>query len=136
MPDTLVTALLALTGPDRELDARIWCHAEGYEFIELSGVPAVNSLWSLWYRHGGKDWRKTDWPAYTGSLDAAKTLLPHNSYYGLSTHPADKHGPENAQAYVQGDAVVCRYVNGRTDIIALVIAALRAREAGDVHERG
>jgi hypothetical protein len=127
----------AATGPDRELDAAIYLLAnpkirlfKGDRPLKLKRVwPTTNGLDRVfWYEtvsgcSGGVD----DVP-YTGSLDAAMTLVPPGWEASLNTFA----NPAKASAYC---------INERNDIVrpakqylataalALTAAALRARAA-------
>ena len=59
----LATDIEALEGPDREMDARVWCALH----------PGFERRTGAWVRESGKHWQKA--PAYTASIDAALGLL-------------------------------------------------------------
>src|SRR5690606_20644606 len=57
LPD-LIARLEKATGPDRELDGRIWCAINGYEFVQWDGAGCVYRAKSIGHidaRHV-KDW--------------------------------------------------------------------------------
>lgn len=59
----LATDIEALEGPDREMDARVWCALH----------PGFERRDGAWVRESGKRWQKAS--AYTASVDAALGLL-------------------------------------------------------------
>lgn len=76
MPDietlrSLLVRVEAATGPDRELDGRIWAATAGVTILEWDGAGA---LWKD--EHGGLRHQRDDRiPAYTASIDAAVALV-------------------------------------------------------------
>lgn len=77
----LIERLETATGPDRELDAQIYCAKNGYGFIKFE----------RWNQHAGRLFysipgmkphcESEGFPLYTGSLDAARTLIPPGLYW-------------------------------------------------------
>jgi hypothetical protein len=74
---SLIARLQAATGPDRELDGRIWCALNGKRFkgvaISYDGVTT-----QVFYTEPPKRTERVAHkiPAFTGSIDAALTLVP------------------------------------------------------------
>jgi hypothetical protein len=107
----------ALTGPDREVDARIHV-PETRAFSDLTANNCggiVNLSW---------DCRRKGWgghiPAYTSSLDAAMLLLPAEpSSWGVLAFPQSEDGFKAFHGVFVGQAA--------TPALALTAAALRAR---------
>lgn len=99
MQSDLITRLEAATGPSRELDA---------EIVRLINPQAT---------------RLTRAPFYTGSLDAALTLVPEGRYVKMQINRRRT----TAWAWVEfddGETVACA-----DPALALCIAALKARSA-------
>lgn len=95
----------ALTGPDREVDAAIWC--------ELNGEMAVLTP-NLSY--------------YTASLDAAMTLVPEG--WGWSLYSAYEKYEDGLQPFRCALSAMPRQhigTNGNSAPLAVCAAALRAR---------
>lgn len=67
----LVERVEAATGPDRELDAQLWCLGEGVKFSHLSSQSEAIIFFRL-----GKNGtcREDGWPRYTASLDSSLAL--------------------------------------------------------------
>lgn len=81
------------SGPDRELECRIWCAIEGHTFYMLMAPGRSNSSWSFSYVVKGDQlptWRDPTIyvPRYTESFDAALALsrskFPEYCYLDLS----------------------------------------------------
>lgn len=116
---TLIERLEAATGPDRELDAEIYCEARGLVFEDECPV-----------RSSGKrviDFRPVS--HYTASIDAALTLVPeglswtcgknlHHGYFAVSLNTLNERGAPESVAWADADYPA----------IALCIAALKARQ--------
>ena len=75
MPDSdiqrLVERIEGATGPDRELDCRVWCAVGGNSVDHFEVACAVVPDLNQWMA-----------PRYTASLDAAMTLVPSEFYMG------------------------------------------------------
>ena len=96
----LIARLDAATGPDRELDGEIWREVSGWSEDDGSRLDGV------WFRRDPEDSVAFEQPpAYTGSLDAAVTLVRADGYWRVHSE--------------------C----WPTPAIAICIAALRATEA-------
>lgn len=112
--NALIARLEAAEGPSRELDARIQCHFEGFNYDRLIGGAEVIA-------------RDIDAPLYTVSIDIALTLVPDGMTYAVCGYSADagmaiaKVGPRDANA---ADIPWSRHP---VDAIALCIASLKAR---------
>ena len=119
--DELIAALEAATGPSRGLDAEIkvemfgersvWCGCTGECKVPPFICPAI--------------------PAYTASLDAALTLVPDGWGVSVSLSPPEHNCTQQATLH-RGNAPYFDSeeidVSAGTAIIALCIAALRARQ--------
>lgn len=113
----LIKRLEALTGPSREVDAEI-AKVTGWTSVpwEFAGTRGVT-----WYASGPEAYKEC--PHFTGSLDAALTLVPEtlkNTVLIQMSLPA-KAGFARDEKFT--------YLEGATAPIALCIAALKAREA-------
>lgn len=107
----LVERIEAASGPDRELDCRIWCAISGPTFDVAVAVVPDFSQWQA--------------PFYTASIDAAMTLVPE----GRSWELTKLESAGTAQAFIwnmkelgEGDGA-----EAKTPALALASAALRAR---------
>lgn len=92
------------SGPDRELDALLWCWDRGVEFIKISdgsvaygdlclphehgfGWPNKVTRGALVFRHAEPQYRAnqtqcfTNWTPYTASLDAVLALAARHGFY-------------------------------------------------------
>jgi hypothetical protein len=120
----LIAALRAATGPGRELDARI---------AVLEGAEIHDGDWMLVTSFDGRPKSAVvPVPDYTGSIDAALTLVPEGLQWGVNTHPPDElFNPGGAQAFVSDmvmtEGGVYAHSDAATPALALVIAALEAR---------
>lgn len=125
---SLIEALRQATEGGRELDARILCAKQGYQFVEYHPMLRAE------FRVDGVGHNvvayENEIPRYTTSLDAALTLVPEGCYpTDLCWGPAK----ESASAYLAWPAKpYAKQVSGHgaTDALALCIAALRARQGG------
>lgn len=106
MENDLITRLERADGPDRELDAAIWCAMRGADFDLYSQVvPNFNEWQAL---------------RYTASIDAALTLVPE--------------GYDWAIFHTNGGLTIHAWCGDRIDhfgdtpALALCIAALRAQQ--------
>lgn len=132
----LIAALVATTEPDRELDARIWWLVERRKAETtywngaigkphpLSDLPPINGLgWFGVMRMA---------PAYTASLDAAKTVIRGDLLWFLgNSSDVWRNGSRVFRALVGTKERPLGEGESPIDAIALVIAALREREAED-----
>lgn len=129
----LIGRLEQTAGPDRELDAFIWCADRGVELARFDGIK-------VWYDEGKWKGRTitvaTMLPLYTASIDTALTLVPEGFAWGLREN-RDCSGVA-AHALAQVSRVVWGEKNEEhfyssfdsshpTSAIALCIAALKAR---------
>lgn len=122
----LIQRLEAAQGPDRELDARIYCVVEGLEFDRLA-FPDHNSHDEHSFCFFTKDGRRfTCWAnsACTRSVDAALTLLLE----GWLLHIWDRvDGTRDAVLWRDQKLAEGQHPTSRA--IALTIAALKSRLA-------
>lgn len=123
----LIERLERASGPDRELDGRIWCALNGYVFLEWDGAGCrFRAKNNGWIGHNNiKEW--------TASLDAALTLVPEGYRWLVGNAWKDKHGdcPAMASVVVAGD-YGGRPTSAATPALALCIAALKARSASEM----
>ncbi len=115
---TILDRLQALTGPDREVDALI--------YIRIGAKPPAEGAFYWTSPSGTIEHYAASIPHFTGSIDAAMTLVPEGYDFILSGIEGDysaEVGPESsvvahtAQDIIGGPA------------IALCIAAIKAEEA-------
>lgn len=118
----LIKRLEAATGPDRELDARIWCEVSGeiFDYFEDGFLNFRRKDGGFWIRPAGPD---TGIPAYTASIDAALTLVPEG-WRSTDVHQY------NDDFWHWSLWRVGKRVDGnhKTPAIAICIAALKVRE--------
>lgn len=107
----LIARLEAATGPDRELDAEIMLAV----YPALGLTMTANGNWL------SKSGIHTRVEAYTASIDAALSLVPEG--WAWCVHDVGIASLMQALCVVKASAA--------TPELALCIAALRAREAGD-----
>lgn len=128
----IIARLEAATGPDRELDRDI-CLLVG---------PYRSDLWEKHPDHSNllrtKDATANDWVVawnYTGSLDAALTLVPENHRWTISSEEFDGGGdPILPSAFVGlfgADYSPDQFNVAKTPAIALCIAIMKARSRTD-----
>lgn len=151
MHEELIAALEKATGPDRELDARIWCHLNGKKYIgHATPYGEREGLFvQVEYTKPPKRTRKvTNFPhvphalCVTASIDAALTLVPE----GWRSYSADfsvrgrarwvLEGPKTQWARDECDERCAGddwYAQGiaPTPALAIVIAAIKADVGGD-----
>lgn len=128
----LIVRLEKATGPDRRLDAMIYGQVHwpqgGWEVVDLHDGrhgPEGHSIGPVVMRVTVGDHRSfVGTLPYTGSIDAALSLLPKDPIYSDwaierddDLYRASTHAPHGQRNYSQG----------ATPAIALCIAALRAR---------
>lgn len=75
--DELIAKVEGASGPDRELDARLWCAVEGYRFdrIEVEAVPYSAATPAFVHFNGATSIRLSLINRMTASLDAALALV-------------------------------------------------------------
>jgi hypothetical protein len=96
----------ALTGPDREVDCRVWAAFNGGGFDTfVAVVPNFH------------DWRA---PYYTASIDAAMTLVPEGREWAIGLEDG------GAFAHVHRPSEYAGMVEASTPALALTAAALRS----------
>lgn len=121
MTPALLGRLRAATGSDRELDAEI-ARACGWTELVGTGLDRRGTQ--------GKPPGRIGWawvPAYTGSLDAAASLVPPNTGWIVRADPAGA----SARTWPHGaEAPDAELERGATPALALCIAALHARGIG------
>jgi hypothetical protein len=127
----LIARLEAATGPDRELDARIWCAVFAPEgaYVERS---RFNGEWCIYHGKSVRSGEPRLWEAknsrvrpVTESLDAALTLVPVG---GWRWHVDYRPGAQCWHGLSSPFNDECDSL-GATPAIALCIAALKARAA-------
>lgn len=135
--DELIPLLVATVEPDPHLDAEI-------EAVLRGGEPAYRSASrhqfgpSVVLNHGaGNPW--DGWesaPSFTGSLDAALTLVPERHRWLLDKRPGAYFRSDGYRAEVYREAH--HYQSDRSDVpmhwgptpaLAICVAALKARQA-------
>jgi len=126
---TLITRLEALTGPSREVDAEI-AKAIGWRDFISDKVPAY-----YWIDEENRP--RLEVPYFTGSLDAALTLVPEGCVWALnfaSMATIMKVGTKKFD--IIDGVIVGQWPENQREgefpvsvAIALCIAALKAREA-------
>jgi hypothetical protein len=113
----LIERVQAAVEPDRELDAMIACALRGYT-IHADTDPKAG--WFAYWVGKPEDSECvncSDWPAYTGSLDAAWTLATKPIAVGHESAPGGRWYARH------GDG---RTVSAATPAIAVTVAALDA----------
>jgi hypothetical protein len=136
------------SGPDRELDARIWCIADETGRRVFAAHPLPEKAVSFYYGCSGfKDGKPVygfsqyRGPKYTASLDAAMTLVPDGHYFTVersqfgvaacvdSPKPAKPRRPNPLE--IRLETLTPNVPDGSsqaaTPALALIAAALRAR---------
>jgi len=121
----LIARLEKATGPDRELDARIYAacfHPHGFDRMAERAFNRHDLRSYVWYDTEGR--RITCWgdKAFTGSLDAAVTLVPEGFYWSYDIRGCAIVCAGEPPSEIYGD---CR--GHPSPVIALCIAALKAR---------
>lgn len=114
----------AATGPDRELDARIWCALNGKRYrdhfaawnkvdtaVEYTEPPKRTRCVTRDHQHA---------KPYTASIDAAFTLAPVGAWGDVGTR-------HDGTGYAELLGVTCASTTAATPALALTSAALRAR---------
>ena len=125
MHETLITRLEALTGPSREVDAEI-AKAVGWTTFMFGGAGLC------WKDPAGRVHAVP--PHFTGSIDAALTLMPKINRPNLPWLAIKSNNPNNpigCRCELWLDNVKNYNGRGKTLAIALCIAALKAREVDD-----
>ena len=122
---SLITRLEALTGPSREVDAEI-AKATGWTAVpwEFAGTRGVT-----WYTSGPEAYKEC--PQFTGSIDAAMTLMPkidRPNFPWLAMKSNNPNNPIGCRCELWIDNVKNYNGRGKTLAIAICIAALKARE--------
>lgn len=110
------------TGPDRELDGRIWCEIRGYPFIVWDGAGVAYKNPDL--RHEDAD----RIPKVTASADAALALVEREfpgAFWSLTNIDPDS-GFDATVGPHHGDGA-----SPALAILAALLSALIAKEASD-----
>jgi hypothetical protein len=117
----LISALEKATGPDRELDAMIYCWDGGYNFIRIAD-RTKNIIVRV---DGFKEVQSRNAPYCTANIDAAlafmRALLPKDSVFAV----LDSRG--HCRVRIDLDTEQSAY--GATLPIAIMLATLRAKQA-------
>lgn len=126
---SLIKRLEALTGPSREVDAEI-ATAIGWKSVpwEFSGKRGLT-----WYAPDLEV--HYECPHFTGSIDAALTLMPkinRPNFPWLAIKSNNPNNPIGCRCELWLDNVKNYNGRGKTLAIAICIAALKARETGNV----
>ena len=112
----LIERLEKATGPDRKLDDDIAIsHGWTFEKMKRDARP-------YWREPGQTEWfarSRSGPPAYTSSIDAALTLVPEGMDWSISSYGGTFIHPGNDAPVIRGE--------GRTPVLTLCVAALRAR---------
>ena len=121
----IIARLEAATGPDRELDTDIWLMVEPEATRKISHYVHIASgtPQTLDETRRG-DGRLITVPNFTGSLDAAMTLVPEGYWWGLHMLGSKDGG---FSAAVLPEDTHMEWHRGATAHLALCIAALEAR---------
>ena len=125
---TLTEKLEAATGPDRELDAHIWCHLHGKKY--KGHWPAYNSdATQVEYTEPPKRTRlvtmgiasRPHAERFTGSIDAAMTLVEDDWEWKLDNDTSGECAPFKFEMglHIYGEAP--------TPALAICIAAIKAK---------
>lgn len=135
----LITRLEKATGPDRELDALIWCAVFAPKTAYVKQSP-INGAWCI---YNGESYRNPGQPALwednnsrvqpvTSSIDAAMTLVPEKHYWTVSAGLDDNGPPRGLEGSFSAECPPVPFsITPRTwakhPAIALCIASLKAR---------
>ena len=118
--DELIARIERATGPSLDLDGRIWCAVNGYEFAHWDGAGCA------YYFREGKTSGIRHAPArqikpFSASLDAALTLVPDGWIWDVAS---------TGSAWTDNGLREGRHqmAKAATPALALVIAALKARQ--------
>lgn len=125
--ERLESLLAEATGPSRELDHRCFAVLYGWDY-PLLGASA-------------QEYESIGSPSYSASIDAALTLVPEDSFWRVGN---DGEGVD--PALYRADVGYATWPNGKdamphlgferrvaaTPALALCLAAIRARRAGEV----
>lgn len=123
----LIKRLEALTGPSREVDAEI-AKVTGWRFLTSEKLP--HEYWL-----DQDDLPHNSQPYFTGSIDAALTLMPkinRPNFPWLAIKSNNPNNPIGCRCELWLDNVKNYNGRGKTLAIAICIAALKARETGNV----
>lgn len=113
MSHELIARIESATGPDRELDCRIWCAVERQNFDVCRQVVPNFGEWLA--------------PSYTASIDAALSLVPDGHQWSLSECAMpDRYYAGLGSRKASGRSFVAQ---AATPALALCAAALKARLA-------
>ena len=135
MNDELIARLDVATGPDQILDRDIELY-RGHCIKHPDTKMADRYVLSI-YTHPDYGAGQGYLPAqFTGSIDAAMTLVPEGWYIELKGPRAYLHLPVNSPNYWSAHMSSFNYENmatgwGATPSLAICIAALRAQEKDD-----
>lgn len=77
--------LEAATEGSRELDALVWCAVNGVEFLYGDGMSYTRCNVFNFRNSDGHARGFSGHPAYTTSLDAARTLVPEGMKWGVGS---------------------------------------------------
>lgn len=122
----LIERIESACGPDREIDCEIMCAANGWTFRKILQRAPNGQGVSFRCSDGDKGLYGT--PKYTGSLDAAMTLVPSDAFWRLG-HDGNGADPSEYRAQIIVPMVGGRDPQGisvaETPALALCAAALK-----------
>lgn len=129
MTPNLAEACEKAEGPDREIDARIWCALNGKKYKAHFGAYGKPGMIQVEYTEPPRRTRCVTHDynhalPVTASIDAAMTLVPEGFSFGAGRDNIVP-GPEG-WAWVSNEEDY-QLVRAATPALALVAAALRAR---------
>jgi len=142
----LASRVEAAAGPDRELDARIWCALNGKKYADhseaYSAFGSGNPETQVEFTEPPKRTRLVTGPhtkghakPVTASLDAAMSLVPEGLEWHIDHRLGKGMSPSYASLWGIGARDIDRHFNatGKTPALALCAAALRtlAKEKGE-----
>jgi len=126
----LAARVEAAEGPDRELDCRITCHLNGWDFRKIMHRKSDayhNGFWA--FRTSDGDKSTSTAPFFTKSIDEAMTLIP--AQYRLGTlMEFDGEGRWAAKLFNRGKPGGLPAAGGSSAARAVAVSCLLAR-AGD-----
>lgn len=130
--EDLIERVEGATGPDREIEARLWCLQEGREFRKVIWsdykYPDGQKHWHSFRTNGG-DVGCHSVPKFTASLDAALALcervLP-GVWWLIGRGKLTAAEPEYGAQLMFGEDEVLGVGEAPTPAVALILALLRA----------
>lgn len=130
----LIAALEKATGPDRELDAKIYCFVNGLSLVKFNKNESIQHQPVRDNAGGTYHTMLTPPPHYTASIDAAMTLVPDGDPWTLGQSIYHMHWTAIINEFGPGQTIRSRGSGGSPfPAIALCIASLEARAAMIAH---